>query len=65
MLADSIDDDASPAECLERMKNEFIVAQQRRRAKSEAAAPSGDTDAGPVLAGPADETPTGIAAVRP
>ena len=63
----SIDDDRDPqVQQLERMKNEFLVAQQRRRER--AAAPrrgdTGDGD-GPPLAGPAADGQTGIAAWRP
>lgn len=65
-LAASIDDGNPQAERLERMKSEFLVAQQRRREKSpESASRSEVTEDGPLQAGPADATPTGIAAVRP
>ena len=51
---------------LDRMKNEFLVAQQRRREKS-AASVRGDTGGGdgPPLAGPVANAKTGIAALRP
>jgi hypothetical protein len=66
MLADSLEVGESQAERLERMKSEFLVAQQRRRARAPEVAPRpGDTDDGPILAGPAGERLTGIAAVRP
>ena len=57
----------SQAERVERMKREFLDAQQRRRRRAPQAATRPDhTDDGPGLAGPADDTPTGIAvAVRP
>ena len=51
-----IDDGELPAQRLERMRSEFVVAQQRRRDKASHAAPRpDDTDSGPLLAGPADE----------
>jgi len=67
MLAGSLEDEGdSPALRLERMKTEFLVAQQRRREGTpEAAARAGDTDDGPLLTGPAAGGLTGIAAVRP
>lgn len=67
MLADSLGDEGeSQAQRLERMKSEFLVAQQRRRARTPEVAPRpGDTDDGPLLAGPPDERLTGIAAARP
>jgi hypothetical protein len=66
MLAASIDDDNPQAERLERMKSEFLVAQQRRRERPpESDSRSEVTDDGPLQAGPDDGTPTGIAAVRP
>ena len=65
MLADSVDDAVDPGQRLERMKSEFLAAQQRRcnRAPDATARPD-HTDDGPPVAGPADETLTGIAAVR-
>ena len=67
MLAGSLEDEGeSQAERLERMKAEFLMAQQRRRARAPEAVPRpDDTDDGPLMAGPADGTLTGIAAVRP
>jgi SpoVK/Ycf46/Vps4 family AAA+-type ATPase len=59
----NIDDYRDPqARRLERMKNEFLVAQQRRRERAPVA--HDHTDNGPPLAGPATD-PTGIAALRP
>ncbi len=51
---------------LERMRNEFLVAQQVRREKAAATgrADNGDGD-GPHLAGPVTDGQAGIAAVRP
>ena len=62
----SIDDDRDPqAQRLERMKNDFLVAQQRRRERAPvAASPHDDTGDRPVLAGPPARWP-GIAALRP
>ncbi len=59
-------DDANPqAERLERMKSEFLAAQQRRRANlPEAAVRPGDTGDGPIQTRPAGETPAVIADVR-
>ena len=66
MLNASNDEGTPQAERLEQMKSEFLVAQQRRREKPlEAAARSDGTDDGPLQAGPTDETPAGIAAMRP
>ena len=67
MLADSLEVEGdSEMQRLERMKSEFLVAQQRRRERALEAGPRpGDKDDGPILAGPADERLTGIAAVRP
>jgi len=67
MLAGSLEDEGeSQAERLERMKAEFLMAQQRRRDRTPGAAPRpSDTDDGPLLTGPAVGEPTGIAAVRP
>ena len=66
-MLDASNDDGNPqAERLERMKTEFLVAQQRRRGQPpEAASRSDGTDDGPLRAGPDHTTPTGIAAVRP
>ena len=55
----------SQAERIQRMKSEFLAAQRRRGRAPRATARPDDTDDGPILAGPADETLTGIAAVRP
>ena len=62
-----IDDDRDPqAQRLERMKNEFLVAQQRRRQRAPGAASRHDDTAdGPPLAGPAADGVTGVAALRP
>jgi hypothetical protein len=66
MLAASLEDEGdSQAERLERMKREFLAAQRRRGRAPQATARPDDTDDGPLLAGPAAGTPTGIAAVRP
>jgi hypothetical protein len=61
------DDEGDPqAQRLERMKSEFLVAQQRRRDRAPEVAPRpGDTDDGPLLTGPAAGGLTSIAAVRP
>jgi len=62
-----IDDDRDPeVQQLERMKNEFLVAQQRRRERA-AALRRGDTGDGdgPPLAGPLADRQAGIAALRP
>jgi hypothetical protein len=63
----SIFDESDPqAQRLEQMKNEFLIAQQRRRERTPAAAPRPDhTDDRPLLAGPAAGRLTEIAAVRP
>ena len=63
----SIDDDRDPqVQQLERMKNDFLVAQQRRRERA-AASSRGDTGDGdgPPLAGPVADGQTGITALRP
>jgi hypothetical protein len=63
----SIDDGRDPqVQQLERMKNDFLVAQRRRRERVAATRPgdSGDGD-GPPLAGRAADGPNGIAALRP
>jgi hypothetical protein len=65
MLADNAGDGDSQAQRLERMKNEFLLAQQRRRDRVSRAVPRPETDEGPLMSGPADGSPTGIAAVRP
>ena len=65
MPAVSSDEVTPQAERVEQMKREFLAAQQRRRGQKPATSPSGGTDDGPLQAGPADETPGGIAAVRP
>ena len=65
MLAASLEDEGvSRAERLERMKSEFLAAQ-RRRGRAPHATARRDADDRPILAGPADQTVTGIAAVRP
>jgi hypothetical protein len=63
----SINDERDPqAQRLEQMKNEFLVAQQRRRERARGAASRhDDTGDGPPLAGPAADGLTGIAALRP
>ena len=63
----SIDGDRdSQAQRLEQMKNDFLVAQQRRRQRAPGAAPRHeDTGEGPPLAGPAADGLTGVAALRP
>ena len=63
----SIDDGRDPQMTqLERMKNDFLVAQQRRRERA-AASRRGDTGDGdgPPLKGPVADGQTVIAAVRP
>ena len=63
----STDDDRDPqAQRLERMKNDFLVAQQQRCERApEAASRRDDAGNGPPLAGPAADGLTGIAALRP
>jgi hypothetical protein len=63
----SFDDDHVPqAQRLERMKNDFLVAQQRRRERAPGAASRrDDTGDPPPSAGPAADGLTGIAALRP
>jgi len=63
----SIDDDRDPqVQQLERMQNEFLVAQQRRRERAAASRRGGTGDGdGPPLAGPVADGQTGIAALRP
>ena len=53
MPADSLDDEGDPqAQRLERMKDKFLAAQQRRRTRVlEAPARPDDTDEGPRQAG--------------
>jgi hypothetical protein len=55
----------SVGERLERMRSEFLAAQQRRRdrAKPGTTRPD-DTDDGPLTGDPADEKVSGIATVR-
>ena len=63
----SIDDDRdSQAQRVQQMKNDFLLAQQRRR-QGAPGAPSrhDDTGDGPPLAGPAADGLTGVAALRP
>jgi hypothetical protein len=65
-LAESLEVEGdSQAERLERMKSEFLAAQRRRGRAPYATARPDDTNNGPPMAGPADETLTAIAAVRP
>jgi hypothetical protein len=60
----SLNDEGDPVQRLERMKCEFLVAQQRRRASApEIATPPDVTDHGPGVAGPEGGKPTGIAPV--
>ena len=61
------DDEGDSQARLERMKNEFLVAQQRRREKAPEAASRrpDDTNDGPLQVGPSDGRLTGVAAVRP
>jgi hypothetical protein len=61
------DDEGDPqAQRLERMKSEFLVAQQRHRERAlEAAARPDSTDEGPLLAGPAAKSLAATAAVTP
>lgn len=63
MLVDSLDTESDRAQRLERMKCEFLVAQQRRRVRMADAADAPDTkDAGTILRTP-DGGPAGIAPV--
>ena len=62
---DSIADAGDSQARLERMKNEFLVAQLRRGKKSPVSTRPDDTEDGPLQAGPADERMTAVAAVRP
>ena len=63
----SIDAEREPqAQRVERMKNDFLVAQQRRRERAPGAASRhDDTGDGPAPAGPAADGLAGIAALRP
>jgi hypothetical protein len=63
----SIDDDRDPqAQRLERMKNDFLVAQQRRRERAPGAASRhDDTGDGPLLPSPAADGLPGVPALRP
>lgn len=64
MLVDSLDIERERAQRLERMKSEFLVAQQRRRARTAEAGNGPDaTDGGPVLSKPADGGPASIVPV--
>jgi hypothetical protein len=55
----------SQGQHLERMKSEFLAAQQRRRDRAtHAATHPDDSDAGPPTGGPDDEQLSGIATVR-
>ena len=59
----TMDDDRDPqAERLEQMKNEFLVAQQRRRERAAPGAPSRHDDAGnePPLAGPVADSQVAV-----
>jgi len=61
MLVDSLNDDGDPAQRLERMKSEFLAAQQRRRTRvPETAAPPDNKDQRepePVLDGTVTHAP--------
>ena len=57
-------DGGEPQARLERMRNEFLVAQQRRRERAPVTTRPDDTDDGPLQAGPADERMIAVAAVR-
>ena len=61
------DDEGDPqAERLERMRSEFLVAQQRRRQSAPPTATRPDhTDGSPLLQNPAAGTPTATVAVTP
>jgi hypothetical protein len=63
----SIDDERDPqVQQLERMKNEFLLAQQRRRERAAASRRGGTGDGdGPPLAGPTADGQRGTAALRP
>jgi hypothetical protein len=64
MLVDSLNDEGDRAQRLERMRCEFLVAQQRRRTRApETAAPPDPTDHGPLVADPLGGTPTGMAPI--
>ena len=62
-----IDDDGDPqAQRLERMKNDFLVAQQRRRERAPGAASrQDDTGVGPLLPRPAADGLPGFSGLRP
>jgi hypothetical protein len=62
-----IDDDRDPqALRLERMKNDFLVAQQRRRERAPGAASHhDDTGDGPLLPSPGADRLPGFADLRP
>jgi len=62
----STDDRDPQAQQLERMKNEFLVAQQRRRerAAAERRGDTGDGDGAPPAV-PVTDSHAGVAAVRP
>ena len=63
----NIDDDRDPhSQCLERMRNEFLAGQQRRRDRVQKAALRRDTtDNEPRPAGSAAEAMPGIPVLRP
>ena len=63
----SIDDDRDPQpQRLERMKNDFLIAQQRRRERAPGAAlRHDDTGDAPLLQRPAADGLPGIADLRP
>jgi len=66
MVSDNESEGDPQPQSLERMKTEFLVAQQRRRDRACAAVAHPDhTNDGPLGAGPADGTLSGVAAVRP
>jgi len=60
------DDRDSQAQRLERMRNDFLVAQQRRREKAaEAAARPDETPAKPSREAPPADDRTGVVTVEP
>ena len=63
MLFDSLDDEGDPARHLERMKCEFLLAQQRRRARAsrEDASPDSTDDVPRVTPPAPTEGATGVA----
>ena len=64
MLIDSLDIESDRAQRLERMKREFLVAQQRRRVRTAEAVNGPDaTDGGPIPTRPADGGPASIVPV--